>query len=206
MKKQISLPAKHLFFVFVVSLIVGCTPQYTKNIIKSGLQEANMISDSTLITTRQWVLPRTVSLYVPLPKDRWSIALRRRLKEELSLALNQSFVTVRQSEQERSINQALEDARVHGIDYVVYPQLAVYKNKISSLIELDEDFEDYTQLGFDRFGVLLKLYDVQASKIVDVTQVQASSGLLSIARSTPASLFDGAFKVYSESLVSQKVN
>lgn len=195
-----------LFFLPLITFVflIGCTAEYTKNTVKSALQDAYLIAKPEP-STRQWVLPRTVSIYVPIPKDKWSMALRRRLKEDLAQALNQTFADVKQSDQERSLKEALTDARVNRINYVLYPQLSIYQNKISSMVELDEDYEDYADVGFDRFGVLLKLYDVNSGALVDTTQLQASSGLVSISRATPASLFEEAFLAYAESLVSVNV-
>lgn len=201
MKKFLFIPTLTIF------LIMGCTAQYTKNTVETALQEVYLIP-SPEPSPRQWVLPRTVSIYVPLPKNKWSMALRRRLKEDLALALNQTFADVKQSDQERSLQEALTDARVNNINYVLYPQLSIYQNKISSLIELDEDFEDYddyAKIGFDRFSVLLKLYDVNSGALIDNTQLKSSSGLVSISRATPANLFQKAFMSYAESLVSVNV-
>lgn len=198
MKKFIFIPTLTIVF------IMGCTAQYTKNTVESALQEVYLIPSPDL-SPRQWVLPRTVSIYVPLPKNKWSMALRRRLKEDLALALNQTFADVKQSDQERSLKEALTDARVNHINYVLYPQLSIYQNKISSLVELDEDYDDYAKIGFDRFSVLLKLYDVNSGVLIDNTQLKSSSGLVSVSRVTPANLFQKAFMSYAESLVSVNV-
>lgn len=186
-------------------LMLGCTAEYSKSLIKHSLQDAYLLNTPEVNSDRQWVLARNSSFFVAFPEASWSIPLRRKLTTDLAGAMNNVFINVAHANDPLNLPDAFQLARQSKKDYVIYPQLAVYSNKLSSLVEIDEDFEDYRQVGFDRLVLLLKLYDATSQDLIDVSQIKARSGLIAIERATPSSLFNEAFLAYADSLVVKPV-
>jgi hypothetical protein len=183
-------------------LFTGCTADYTKSLVKQGLHDGYLIDTPNLYTTREWVIPGDASLYVAFPHGPWSIPLRRKMTAELGQTMNQYFVNVEYPNDPVTLDKALYTAKLLNAQYVLYPQLAGYTNKLSSFVEIDEDFnDDYRQLGFDRLVLLMKLYNSQNGKLIDVTHIRSRSGLISLERSTPSDLFKESFQAYAQSLV-----
>lgn len=190
------------FLLAVVITLPACTADYTKSLVKQGLQDSYIIDTPELYSTRQWVIPNSASIYVAFPGGPWSIPLRRKMTAELGQAMNRYFINVQYPNDEVSLDRAIYTAQALQARYVVYPQLAGYSNKLSSFVEIDEDFNDnYDQLGFDRIEMLMKLYDSQTGKLIDVTHLRARSGLASFERSNPSDLFADSFQAYAQSLV-----
>ena len=194
-----------IFVALGALLMMGCTAQYSKSLLKETLQDAYLINTPEINSARQWVLPRKSTFYVAFPEGSWSVPLRRKMTADLAQAMNNVFINVAHGDDPVSLVQALQLARRTQKHFVIYPQLAVYSNKLSSLVEIDEDFEDYRQIGFDRLVLLLKLYDTASQSLVDVTQIRARSSLLAVERATPSSLFNESFLAYADSLVLKPV-
>lgn len=196
---------RSILIVCIALLMVSCTAQYSKSLFKQTLEDGYILDRSDVSTTRQWVLPSKTRFYVAFPEGQWSIPLRRKLTSDLAGAMRGVFVDVGYADDSQSLHRALQAAAEYGAPFLIYPQLAVYSNKLSSFVEIDEDFEDYRQVGFDRLLLLLKMYDTKSHRLIDVTQIGSRSGVASIQRATPSSLFGDAFLSYADSLVMKSV-
>lgn len=194
-----------LILFAIVLILAGCTAEYTKSLAERSLEHAYIIDTSTVHTERQWVLSSRARLYVAFPEGNWSVPLRRKLTSDLAVSLNQVFANTGNADDPQSLPHALDAGHHHGAQFLIYPQLAVYSNKLSSYVEIDEDFEDYRQIGLDRAVLLLKLFDIHSGKLLDITKLEMRSGWLTLERATPSDLFEDAFLAYADSLVPKPI-
>ncbi len=192
-----------LLFVTACHVIDDAQYQSQQLILASGL-----ITNGDIQRSSRWVLPRDSRFYVARSNALAELGQEHStvLTRTVSTALAASFVSVRTGLFPESMEFALLSARSAGANFVVYPKLLIWDDKLGTWGEIleslryDSNSEIVAGFGLDKALVQLIILDVPSGAMVDLVQVQAGSGLLSLYADRPESVLLPTLEAYFSEL------
>ncbi|NKB31815.1 MAG: DUF4823 domain-containing protein [Pseudomonadales bacterium] len=144
----------------------------------------------------RWVLPRDSSFYVAKNNDLAAMSIdgAAGLSQLVEQAITDHFSAVRGGLYPESLNNSLASAKMAGSQFVIYPKLLVWDDKLGTWAEIFYSLRNHSNqqivagFGLDRAAVQIIILDVASGDLVDFVQVEAGSGLFSLYGDQPANL------------------
>lgn len=128
------------------------------------------------------------------------------LTELLETAVSNSFSGVSIGLFPESPDYALRSAQRAGSNYVVYPRLLAWDDRLGTLTEIltslrqDSNEEIVAKVGLDHALVQLIILDTMSGKQVDIARIESGSGWLSLYDDEPATILLPGLLEYFDSL------
>ena len=177
---------RFLFFLFFLSLS-ACT-----SISESVISGRNIAMDNSLFSrgsssrTSRWVLSRDSQFYIA--RNNKLTALNSANSDALSVvigqAISENFALSQIGLLPESFQQALEKADSLGADFLVFPSIVKWDDKVgfgtavASKYSYDVSTQISSKFGLDRALVQLMIVHASTGSVFDVIRLEASSGLL----------------------------
>jgi hypothetical protein len=175
-----------LFFLFFLNLS-ACT-----SISESVISGRDIGMDSSLFSrgsssrTSRWVLSRDSQFYIA--RNNKLTALNSANSDALSAvieqAISENFALSQIGLLPESFQQALEKADSLGADFLVFPSIVKWDDKVGFGTEVatkysyDASTQISSKFGLDRALVQLMIVHASTGSVFDVIRLEASSGLL----------------------------
>ncbi|MCH7815028.1 MAG: DUF4823 domain-containing protein [Proteobacteria bacterium] len=172
------------------------------------MQASGLIRTEAVHRSSRWVLPRDARLYLARSNALADISAEHSkvLTAAVENAILTSFSQVRTGLYPESVDFSLVSAGMAGANFVIYPKLLHWDDKLGSWSEIiaslrnDSSQGIVSKFGLDRVVVQIIILDVASGSLVDFVQVEAGSGLLSLYGDQPGSLLLPVLQAYFEKL------
>ena len=159
-------------------------------------QTAGLVALNQVNRSSRWVLPRDSSFYVAKNNDLASLNAESAsgLSQLIEQAISKHFSAIRSGVYPESIDNSLASAHMAGTQFVIYPKLMVWDDKLGTWTEIlyslrnNSNQQIMAGIGLDRAAVQIIILDVASGELVDFVVVEAGSGLFSLYGDNPASL------------------
>jgi hypothetical protein len=159
-------------------------------------QAAGLVSLNQVNRTSRWVLARDSSFYIAKNTDLASLSAESAsgLSQIIEHAVGNHFSAIRSGLYPESIENSLASAQMAGSQFVIYPKLMVWDDKLGTWTEILNSLRNKSnqqilaEIGLDRAAVQIIILDVANEELVDFVLVEAGSGLFSLYGDNPSSL------------------
>ena len=183
--------------------------------MNAAWQESRQLFEaSQLLTTTEirresrWVIPAHTSFYIARSQHISSVSPEHAntLTTLLETAVSNNFNGVRIGLFPESPDYALRSAQRAGSNYVVYPRLLRWDDRLGSWTEIlgslrqDSNEEIVASVGLDQALVQLIIADTMSGKQVDIARIESGSGWLSLYGDKPATILLPGLLEYFDSL------
>lgn len=178
-----------VFFLSVLTLtsISACTS--ISEVVISGRDIAmdnNLFTHGSSSRTSRWVLSGDSQFYIARNNKLTELNSTNSdaLSTVLHLAVSENFAQSYIGLLPESFEQALTKADSLGADYLLFPSIVKWDDKVvfgaeeSSQLSYDTNSQISSKFGLDRALVQLMIVHAASGSIVDVVKLEASSGLL----------------------------
>ncbi len=167
--------------------------------------DLRLVDNSQIGYHNNWVIPRDSRILVVsgpgLKID--EVNYQAALTKEVYQVFTARFpYTQRYPKSQPSLLTALNTARNHRHQFVLYTQLLFFDDKVSNWIEWEYS-EDIRRVGPDRISARLTLVETSSEYIVDSILLQSNSGWLTFYNDKPDELFRGPIEDYADRLTPQ---
>ncbi len=184
--------------------LAGCVkPSDMQQSARYYLGDAGLMDHYTITRQANWSLQPDSSLFiaqghfVPVghPYARPNV-----VAEEAFAAAVQVFPLLRRAEAPMGLEQALDQAYVHKMDYLLYTRFASADDQVGDL-EHWEDSGRLGDVGADRATLHLILMETATRRLIDHTVVRSRGGFLQFYQSEPADLLRPPLEDYTRRLL-----
>jgi hypothetical protein len=191
-----------LFCAFVG--LAGCVkPSEMQQSARYYLGDAGLMDHYTITRQANWSLQSDSSLFiaqghfVPVghPYTRPNV-----VAEEAFAAAVQVFPLLRRADSPMGLDQALDQAYIHGMNYLLYTRFARAEDQIGDR-EHWEDSRRVGDIGVDRAVLHLILMETATRRMVDYAVVETRGGFLQFYQSEPADLLRSPLEEYTRRLL-----
>ncbi|TQV81271.1 DUF4823 domain-containing protein [Exilibacterium tricleocarpae] len=176
----------------------GCTLNHSLALSREWLHTAEVVDHHQLSRRQQWTLPVSTSLYIAFPDSHYRDVIDLRMQQTLAEQLGRHFPVLERGQRAQTRSAALQQARILGIPFVVYPQLLQLRDKTDSGEALATDVD--IDLGRDRVQVQLLIFDSINQRLLDSAIISSRSSWLAWFRRAPEDMFAPAFALFAQSL------
>lgn len=191
--------------ICLLSILQACTVQHTKQVVYDSLHKTELIDHHRIERPNHWVLSRQASIYLARPQwlvDKPDAKPLPRAFYELTNHLYFHFKRTFPQTVLASSAGSIRDARLAGVssgrNILVYPQLMLFKDQLSSWQEVNEELllDPDKPIGRDRVALQILVYDLNTNRLIDSTNIFSYSGLISIYEHYPQQLFEQGVEDY----------
>lgn len=194
----------HHFKIFTVCLITGlssaCTFEYGLDLTQQWVKRLEIGDQYTLYRQHPIILSSDIDICIAISSHRVNASSNRLLSVELNQALQPYVTSVEVMDDPRNKTNALKAAYRYSCDFLLYPQIVLSQNKISSFVEFDESDEEEIELGFDRQWLQLSLWDVNSGGLADLTLIKSRNGFFTLLPHQPEDLMQSTLASYANEL------
>jgi hypothetical protein len=196
-------------FAALAFALVSCSSMNSAWQESRQLFEASQLLTTTAIRREtRWVIPAHASFYIARSQHISSVnpAHANALTDLLETAVSNSFSGVRIGLFPESPDYALRSAQRAGSNYVVYPRLLAWDDRLGTWTEIltslrqDSNEEIVAKVGLDHALVQLIILDTMSGKQVDIARIESGSGWLSLYDDQPATILLPGLLEYFDSL------
>lgn len=201
------------FGALIVMSLTACT-SLSETVISARdfTMGSSLFSHGSSTRTSRWVLKRDSQFYVArnnrltelnsINSDALSIVIQR--------AISENFALSRVGLLPESFQQALAKADSLGADYLVFPSIVKWNDRVgfgpevTPQLSYDANSQISSKFGLDRALVQLMIVHAASGSVMDVIKLEASSGLLtpfSTSRVSPESILLPELQTLFASLV-----
>ena len=175
---------------------------------KDLFEASQLLTTTNIRRESRWVLPAHASFYIARSQNISSISAQHAntLTNLLETAVSSNFSGVRVGLFPESPAYALNSAQRSGINYVVYPRLLRWDDRLGNWTEIltslrqDSNEEIVASFGLDKAQVQLIILDTVSGKQVDIVRIDSGSGWLSLYADKPESILLPGLLEYFDSL------
>ena len=124
----------------------------------------------------------------------------------VAAALNRQFSDIRVGGMPESLGLSITSARMAGANFVIYPKVLLWDDRVGTWGEIYRSLhsngsEEIVQsFGLDRARLQIIIMDATNNIMVDLVEVEADSGLLSLYADQPGTLLIPALEDYFSKL------
>lgn len=201
---------KKLIFTLLPVLLISCSAlerAYYDSF--QVFESAGLISKQSVRRSGQWVLSANSSFYVAVNPELAEISpeLAMELSSMLKLSVDGRFAQSRAATEAESVDLAVANAQLRGIDYILYPRVLVWDDNISTWTHLGQTLRDkntqqiITSFGLDKVSLQLMIMESSTRRLVDLARLDAEGGLLTLYEDKPSWLIKPAVDDYFDTLV-----
>ena len=192
------------FFYFLIGVtVLSCTPTHFSYIGSKAGRQLGIVDNYKINRIRHVVLPADVSLYVPMTHNFKGSLISYKITQYLSASLSPKFRRVTKGHALESYDEALRSARRHHADFLIYATLTEWEDNVNSREEYDRH-EDLVNIGLDRIGLKFLTIDSRSEHVVDMTNLTAKSGFVTLYGDEPDHLLEKPLHKYAN-LISASV-
>lgn len=198
-----------LLLTLLISPLLGCSSLNSAYQESRELFEASQLLGNGEVTRdSNWVIPAQSSFYVARSNHLSSSNPEHAnvLIQLLETAIGNSFSGVRIGLFPESADFALRSAQRAGSNYVVYPRLLRWDDRLGTWSEImtslrqDSNQDIVDGFGLDQALVQLIIIDANSGKQVDLARIESASGWLSLYGDDPATILLPSLMEYFSSL------
>lgn len=190
----------------LVLSLTGCvTPKDQQGLAMSGLRSWHFLATEDVLGRENWTLDNRAKFFVVIapadsslmPQQKDGAKINRHFAEQTYAHFRQWFPNIVFSDGiALSQQQALEQARQQGVDYLIYPQLERWD---------DAQAPGIGQIlpgagGIDHVAAIITLTDVATGRTLQNWELQGQSGLLTAFSDAPSRLVDESLTELAERL------
>lgn len=184
--------------------LTGCVkPSDMQKTARYHLGDAGLMDNYTITRQANWSLQSDSSLFiaqghfVPVghPYARPNV-----VAEETFAAAVQVFPLMRRAESPLGLEEALDQAYVHGMDYLLYTRFASADDQVGDR-EHWEDSRRLGDVGVDRATLHLILMETATRRMIDHAVVATRGGFLQFYQSEPTDLLRPPLEDYTRQLL-----
>lgn len=185
-------------------VLAGCVkPSDMQKSARYYLGDAGLMDNYTITRQANWSLQSDSSLFiaqghfVPVghPYARPNV-----IAEETFAAAVQVFPLMRRAEAPMGLEEALDQAYVHGMDYLLYTRFASAEDQVGDR-EHWEDSRRLGDVGVDRATLHLILMETATRRMIDYAVVATRGGFLQFYQSEPEDLLRPPLEDYTRQLL-----
>ncbi len=198
-----------LILAALVTQLLGCTSLNSVYQESRELFEASkLLGTGEVVRDTNWVIPAHSSFYVARSNhlSNSNPEHANALIGLLETAISNSFSGVRIGLFPESTDFALRSAQRAGSNYVVYPRLLRWDDRLGTWTEVmtslrqDSNEDIVAGFGLDQALVQLIIIDANSGKQVDLARIESGSGWLSLYGDNPATILLPSLMEYFSSL------
>lgn len=180
---------------------------------KQLVQESHLFSRGDSARTSGWVMSRGAQFYIARNNQLTTLnsANSDVLTNTIQRAIADSFPVSYVAMLPESYRQALARASSLRADFLVYPSISSWDDRVGLATELVSRFSDVAnseispKFGLDRAQVQLMIVHANSGAVFDVIKLKASSGLLSPYNKSPESILLPELRTLFSSLLATAV-
>lgn len=190
--------------VFFLAVLTGCVkPSDMQKTSRYYLGDAGLMDHYKITRQANWSLQSDSSLFiaqghfVPVghPYARPNV-----VAEEAFVAAVQVFPLVRRAEAPMGLEQALDQAYLHGMDYLLYTRFASADDQVGDREHWDES-RSLGDVGVDRATLHLMLMETATRRLIDHAVIRSRGGFLQFYQTEPADLLRPPLEDYTRQLL-----
>ncbi|MBL4835884.1 MAG: DUF4823 domain-containing protein [Pseudomonas sp.] len=187
-----------------LAVLAGCVkPSDMQQTARHYLGDAGLMDNYSITRQFNWSLQSDSSLFiaqghfVPVghPYARPNI-----VAEETFAAAVQVFPLVRRAETPLGLEEALEQAYLHRMDYLLYTRFASADDQVGDLEHWDES-RRLGDVGVDRATLHLILMETATRRLVDHAVIRSRGGFLQFYQTEPVDLLRPPLEDYTRQLL-----
>ena len=193
----------------VLGLVTSCSPMslvYHES--ENLLSKSGLVSFTEVSRRAGWALPAGSSFYVARSASmpRLAAAQSRDLADTLAEVIAGNFGAVRVGVVPESQEYAVNTARAAGMSFVVFPRLQVWDDRFGTWREIFQTLNGESSqavvdgFGLDQARLQIIILDSTSGAMVDMANVAAESGLLSLYGDSPLTVLRPALEEYFSNL------
>lgn len=185
--------------------LAACTPSQMKEEGRFYLSDAGLLDRYQISRSGNFRLQADSRLYIAqshfVPVGH-AYARPNILAEEGLAAAVQVFPMVRRAEQPLGLNEALMQARQHGLDYLLYTRFAGAQSSAGAQPTPQQASEGH--VGRDEVVLQLMLLEAGTERLIDFATVTSRTGFLAFYKSRPEDLLREPMEDYTRQLLGSR--
>lgn len=195
---------RQLVVLALLGLLQGCvSPIDMQQTSRYYLGEAGALNHYTIHRPANWTIQSDARLYIAqghfLPVGH-AYARPNVVAEEAFNAAVNVFPRVRRAARPAGLDEALEEARSHYADFLLYTRFARAQDGLASRVTREQQ-GSLPVLGNDQAVLQLTLFDVGSGRQLDYAMIEARGGFLQFFRQPPEALLRRPLDDYMQRLI-----
>lgn len=191
------------------ALLAGCT-----SLSEIYLESRELVKTSYLVTTAEtsrssaWVLARQTHFYLARNNELTELNSLHSaaLTEVIAEAIKNNFRHPTVGMLPESLPQALASADSVTADFLVFPNILIWDDRVSTWSETFDSLRyrgslEASEFGLDKTRLQLVVMHAATGKVVDVVRIDSSSGVLTLYEDTPDKVVYPSLKSFFAGLV-----
>jgi len=196
---------------FVVILLFSNACSNVQSVVYDGLnagRSAGLLANHKIDRTNHWVLPVDSSFYVAVNSigSEYGDTIGVKVSEIIHQEVSKRFHSVMKADAAESLDYAKNSANLNGLDYLVYPNIFVWRDtpgtwtEIGQLLRSSSSSAIVNEFGLNRVMVQIVLLESSTGLVIDIASIESQSGLLTLYEESPDSLLVTGVGQYFQSL------